>query len=191
MQQYANEENRPPEVRLELPQPTIGLSFEEQLVEIHKVAKQAFGMTSSWVVFYREILGPDGFVARSFSTRMERERFDLTSAHGSLLQMLTDLRETDTSKVSKEEPERMITLRVPSSVHSQLVSESNALNLSVNKLCLSKILMPIDGKYVPKCEGRRRGRAPGPQLPKKTTPKEEDHVEGYGKVADQMQDENP
>jgi hypothetical protein len=61
----------------------------------------------------------------------------------------------------------MITIRLPKSLHDSLKEEADELNLSINKLCISKLLQRIESRYVPIQQGRRRGRRPGPQGPRK------------------------
>ena len=73
------------------------------------------------------------------------------------------------NKVSVSAPERKITIRLPKSLHDSLRIESEALKLSINKLCISKLLQRIESRFVPVQQGRRRGRRPGPQGPRKKT----------------------
>jgi hypothetical protein len=60
----------------------------------------------------------------------------------------------------------MITIRLPASLHDALKAEADELNLSINKLCISKLLQRIESRYIPIQQGRRRGRKPGPQGPR-------------------------
>ena len=61
----------------------------------------------------------------------------------------------------------MITIRLPKSLHDTLRTEADDMNLSINKLCISKLLQRIESRFVPVQQGRRRGRRPGPQGPRK------------------------
>ena len=81
--------------------------------------------------------------------------------------MVAAVRSQDTSKGDSVEPERMITIRIPKSLHDALRVESDELNLSINNLCVSKFIQSIDPRFVPEQTGRRRGRRPGPQGPRR------------------------
>ena len=61
----------------------------------------------------------------------------------------------------------MITVRLPKSLHEYLRVQAEENNLSINKLCISKLLQTVDEKMVPEERGGRRGRRPGPQGPRK------------------------
>ena len=86
-----------------------------------------------------------------------------------LQEMVAAVRSQDSSKGDSAEPERMITIRLPKSLHDSLRIEADDLNLSINKLCISKLLQRIESRFVPVQQGRRRGRRPGPQGPRKKT----------------------
>lgn len=64
--------------------------------------------------------------------------------------MLAKLRErgTDTSNTSKE-PTRVITVRMPKSLHEALRAEAHDRHTSMNKLCISKLLQVVDDTLVP------------------------------------------
>jgi len=108
------------------------------------LAEEAFAKTGSWVIFFREVLGVDGVVHRLFPDAEERNRFICSEQHATLQEMLAAIRSQDSSKSDAAEPERMITIRIPRSLHDLLKCESEA-------------------RFIPEQQGRRRGRRPGPQ----------------------------
>ncbi len=57
----------------------------------------------------------------------------------------------------------MITVRLPVSMHEAMKLESAEVGLSINKLCITKLLQKLDPKFAPQEPGKRRGRKPGPQ----------------------------
>ena len=131
--------------------------------EILRIAQDAFSKTGNWVAFYREILGSTGIVRQFYPETDERRKFESTETFAELQEMLAALRSHDPSKSDAAEPERMITIRIPKSLHDALKDESEEMTLSINKLCISKLLQHIDSRFVPIQQGRRRGRTPGPQ----------------------------
>jgi predicted HicB family RNase H-like nuclease len=135
--------------------------------EVIRLAQEAFAQTGNWVVFYRELLGVGGVVRRLFPDLEELRLFEQSAEFAELQEMVAAMRSQDGSKADATEPERMITIRLPKSLHDTLKAESEESNLSINKLCISKLLQPIEGRFIPIQQGRRRGRKPGPQGPRK------------------------
>ena len=135
--------------------------------EVLRLAQEAFAKTGNWVVFYRDLLGPEGLVRRLYPEPESLREFEGSREFAELQEMVAALRSQDPSKGDATEPERMITIRLPKSLHDSLKEEADEMNLSINKLCISKLLQRIESRYVPIQQGRRRGRRPGPQGPRK------------------------
>jgi hypothetical protein len=154
-------------VRLNIAAPNCELPLEQRGQEVLRLAQAAFAQTGTWVVFYREMLGTDGVVRQLYSTPEEMRCFEDSSEFAELQEMVAAMRSQDASKGDATEPERMITIRLPKSLHDALRIESEEMNLSINKLCISKLLQRIESRFIPIQQGRRRGRRPGPQGPRK------------------------
>lgn len=152
---------------LRISEPNIDLPLELRGREVLRLAHEAFAATGNWVVFYKAMLGTDGVVRRLFTTSDQMRAFEASAEFAELQEMVAALRSQDTSKGDSAEPERMITIRLPASLHDALKRESEELNLSINKLCISKLLQRIESRFVPIQQGRRRGRRPGPQGPRR------------------------
>ena len=148
---------------LSLPALNVSDSYEGRCRQALLLAEEAFAKTGSWVVFFREVLGVDGVVARLFADPDDFKRFIAGPEFETLHEMLAAIRSQDQSKSDAVEPERMITIRIPRSLHESLQVESKACELSINKLAISKLLWPANPRFVPEQQGRRRGRRPGPQ----------------------------
>ena len=153
--------------RLQLSPISTQLPVEQRPREVLRIAQEAFSKTGSWVVFYREMLGLDGVVRQLFRDADEMRYFEGTPEFVELQEMIAAIRSQDSSKGDSAEPERMITIRLPKSLHDALRIEADDMKLSINKLCISKLLQRIESRYVPVQQGRRRGRRPGPQGPRK------------------------
>jgi len=126
-----------------------GMITAEKQNEIKRVADRLFAQEPDWVAFYREILGTQGVVRHTFSTREALAAFEKTEAYQDILDMLTRLRERGASTVESTEPTRVITVRLPKSLHEALRAEAHDHRTSMNKLCISKLLPFIDGENVP------------------------------------------
>ncbi|MEM8669692.1 MAG: hypothetical protein AAGG48_19355 [Planctomycetota bacterium] len=149
--------------RMALSVPNATLPLEQRGREVLRLAEEAFAKTGSWVAFYREMLGADGVVRQLFPTSEEMRHFESSREWCELQEMVAAIRSQDVSKGDSVEPERMITIRLPKSLHDALRIEADEMNLSINKLCISKLLQRVESRFIPIQQGRRRGRRPGPQ----------------------------
>ena len=121
-------------------------------------------MTGSWVVFYRTMLAPGGIVDQIFDTKEARRYFETTAEFAELLEMVTAIRSQDDSSTNAHEPSRVITVRMPRSMHEATIREAEELELSINAYCLTKLLQAANPRFTPLESGKRRGRRPGPQV---------------------------
>ncbi len=117
--------------------------------EVFRKAYQLFTRKPDWVTFFREILGVNGVVRRVYATRQEIVEFEATKAYSSIQQMLSKLREGSSLSPETGEPNRVITVRLPKSLHDLLREEAYEHRTSMNKLCISKLLQIIDKEFVP------------------------------------------
>ncbi|TWU15560.1 hypothetical protein [Allorhodopirellula heiligendammensis] len=138
--------------------------MEHRPAQVLRLAEEAFAMTGSWVVFYRTLLAPGGVVDQLYETPEARRYFETTREFAELLEMVTAIRSQDDSSSGTHEPTRMITIRVPRSLHAATIRESEELELSINAYCVTKLLQPANPRFTPLELGKRRGRRPGPQL---------------------------
>lgn len=117
--------------------------------EIKQEAERLYSLKPDWVTFYREILGLHGVVRHCFPTREEIETFEQSDAYQDILQMLAQLRQQGSAPAEDSEPTRVITVRLPKSMHETLRIEAFEHRTSMNKLCISKLLQYVDGDNVP------------------------------------------
>jgi predicted HicB family RNase H-like nuclease len=122
---------------------------DEKQAEVKHTADLLYAQDPDWVTFYREILGLRGIVRRVFPAREALADFEQTDAYQEVLQMLTRLREQGPMAMDPEEPTRVITVRLPKSLHETLRAEAHEHRTSMNKLCISKLLQFIDNERVP------------------------------------------
>ena len=101
------------------------------------------------MTFYREILGINGIIRRNYPDAQALADFEKTDEYGEIQQMLAKLREKGRTQVSDQEPTRVITVRMPKSLHESLRVEAHERHTSMNKLCISKLLQMIDNQLVP------------------------------------------
>jgi predicted HicB family RNase H-like nuclease len=109
-----------------------------------RIAAEMFQQQPDWIAFFREVLGVDGLVRRLFPTQEEMAEFEQTAQYAEIQQMLAKLRERSASMPEGREPTRVITVRLPKSLHEALKNEAHDRNTSMNQLCISKLLQVIE-----------------------------------------------
>lgn len=129
--------------------PTIIPMNGDRKQETYRVANEMYAHNPDWVTFFREILGVDGIVKRMFSTPEEMANFETSPEYAEIQQMLAKLREKSGSEEEGREPTRVITVRMPKSLHESLRQEAHSRRTSMNKLCISKLLQVISEDLIP------------------------------------------
>lgn len=107
-------------------------------------ATELFRLLVPWDEFFREILGVDGLVSQL--TPEARRAFEFSDDFATIHAMLYQLRQRASEN---GQPQRVITVRLPSSLHESLRHEAHDKHTSMNKLCISKLLQPITDDLVP------------------------------------------
>jgi predicted HicB family RNase H-like nuclease len=121
----------------------------EQQTEVKRTVKQLYDQGPDWVTFYREVFGLRGVVRQAFPSRDSLAAFEQTEVYHDIQHLLAKLRRQGPVAVDEEEPTRVITVRLPKSLHEALRVEAHEYQTSMNKLCISKLLQFIDGDKVP------------------------------------------
>jgi len=112
-----------------------------------EVANHLFQQEPDWVTFFREVLGIEGLIRKAFPTAEEMAEFEQSEESEAIQQMLSKLRERSAPASNGEqdkEPTRVITVRLPKSLHESLRAQAHERRTSMNKLCISKLLQFVD-----------------------------------------------
>lgn len=149
---------------------------------VFETATELFGVAPTWTAFYRETIGGGGVARALFADSDEAREYECSDEHAKVLEMLTVLRSRDLPENDPHEQQRMITVRIPKSLHDAICDEANELAVSVNKLCISRLLQKVDPTMIPSSSQKRRGRRPGSASTKavssqESSPQEESEVE--------------
>jgi hypothetical protein len=146
---------------------------------IRLAAEAIYAQDPDWVEFYREVLGLEGIVRRNFPTLHALSRFEETETYRQVQQMLKNLRarrlpkpadedeereQREKAKMREDEPTKVITVRIPQSMHEALSVEAHEHRTSVNKLCISKLLQFIDRDLVPSHISQASDKATGGRI---------------------------
>ncbi|MCG8583433.1 MAG: toxin-antitoxin system HicB family antitoxin [Pirellulales bacterium] len=116
--------------------------------QVYKVAHELYSKDPDWVTFFREVLGLEGAARRTYPEASSLAEFEKTEEYCEIQQMLAKLRERN-GPGSTTEPTRVITVRLPQSLHEALRTEAHEKKTSMNKLCISKLLQTVDADLIP------------------------------------------
>ncbi|MCO6456272.1 MAG: toxin-antitoxin system HicB family antitoxin [Pirellulaceae bacterium] len=134
--------------------------------EAYRVAAELYRQDPHWLVFMREMLGVGGVVRRLFPTEEGLRAFEETPEYQEIRQMLARLRARPDGDLTHDEPMRMITVRLPKSLHEVLKAEAHQKQLSMNKLCIAKLIQILELEETEEleelCREERRLRQSGP-----------------------------
>ena len=117
--------------------------------ELYRVAYHLYCQKPDWGTFFREILGLNGLIRRTYPTADALAEFERGATYQQIQQLLKNLREQRREGPATEEPTRVVTVRLPKSLHEALRVEAHEHRTSMNKLCISKLLQFIDRQFVP------------------------------------------
>ena len=124
-----------------------------------QVAERLHAMNPEWVVFFREVLGVEGIVRRTFSDPEALMRFECSPQYARIREMLDGLRARQSDQASAREAQRVVTVRMPRSLHETLKSEADEMRVSVNTLCISKLMKLLDEQERRDMAGKRADAA--------------------------------
>ncbi|MCR4411284.1 MAG: hypothetical protein NUV77_02530 [Thermoguttaceae bacterium] len=116
---------------------------------IYREAESLLARNPNWVTFYRETFGPTGIVRRTFKSPEALARFERTETCAKIQQMLAGLRRKSADRAPAHDHTKIITVRIPRSIHDALRREAYDYQTSMNKLCISKLLRLIDPELIP------------------------------------------
>ncbi len=136
--------------------------------EIKFAAEKLHADKVDWTVFYREILSLRGVIRRHFPTKRAMAKFEQSETYREIQRMLAELRKRTNAKKlpvpheaahESNEETRVITVRIPRSMHEALQIEAYEHRTSMNKLCISKLLQHIENDHVPGAFGEEKAEA--------------------------------
>ena len=124
------------------------VAHEDRKHTAQRIANEMFHQQPDWITFFREVLGVDGLLRKLFASPEELAAFEKTSEYAEIQLLLARLRERTGAAADGKEPTRVITVRLPKSLHEALKTEAHDRKTSMNQLCISKLLQVIDAELV-------------------------------------------
>ncbi len=132
--------------------------------EAYRIALALCQQDPDWVTFFREILGIGGVVRRLFPEDKDLLEFEETNEHAEIQAMLAQLRQRS-NRGETQEPTRVITVRLPQSLHEALQAQAHLHQTSMNKLCISKLLQVIEDEFTGQTRDRLEEMKPAVPMP--------------------------
>lgn len=122
------------------------LASQDPANAVLQVAERLYSMDPEWVVFFREVLGVDGIVRRTFRDPDALIHFECSPQYARIREMLDALRSRESERPSDREAQRVVTVRMPRSLHETLKAEAEQHRVSINTLCISKLMKLLDAQ---------------------------------------------
>jgi predicted HicB family RNase H-like nuclease len=121
----------------------------EKRQEVLRSANDIYSKNAPWGNFYREVFGVGGIVRTAFPNPDSLAEFEQSEEFQHIQKMLAQLREKEGEAADDgKEPTRVITVRLPKSLHEALRAEAYDRQTSMNKLCITKLLQVIEDELV-------------------------------------------
>jgi len=124
------------------------VGHEDRKGTAQRIANEMFHQQPDWITFFREVLGVDGLLRKLFVNPEELAAFEKTEEYNEIQLMLAKLRDKSGAAADGREPTRVITVRLPKSLHESLRAEAHDRKTSMNQLCISKLLQVIDAELI-------------------------------------------
>jgi len=145
-------------------------AMDRRARQVLRFAEALFEKNPDWVTFFREILGVNGVVSKLYPKVEDMDEFERSEANTRVQYLITRLRERPDEGQNRV-PQRMITVRLPAPLHAALVAEADKRRVSMNSLCISKLLQMIDDEHVPGVAANSQGDSPTETEPVSPKPK--------------------
>lgn len=116
--------------------------------EVKEAVERLFATKPDWMTFYRQVIGLNGLVRKAFPSFETMAVFEQTETYREIHRMLAELRKQPPPKDVVEDT-KVITIRIPQSLHEFLRIEAFEHHTTMNKLCISKLVQFIDTEHVP------------------------------------------
>ncbi|MFM8706508.1 MAG: hypothetical protein ACKOHK_00025, partial [Planctomycetia bacterium] len=112
-----------------MPASTLEPGTDHAAAAVLGVAERLHAVRPEWVTFFREVLGVDGIVRRTFNTPEALVRFECSPQYARIREMLDDLRDRERERPAERDAQRVVTVRMPSSLHETLKAEAEDLKV--------------------------------------------------------------
>ena len=136
--------------------------FTGRCQNVLQVARDLHQRRPDWITFFRETLGVNGAARSVFPDQEHFVRFEQSPEYAEIQSMVTGLRNAKI-RGGKDEATRVITVRLPESLHEALKAEASDHHTSMNRLCISKLLQVLSEAETEPPKGANSRTTPQPQ----------------------------
>jgi HicB family len=113
--------------------------------QVLKFAEQRAKKAADWIELHNALFGIDGEATRLFPTEADRTAFCRTPEYKSLLALMDELPAPRAREFGEllTTANGAISVRLPRTIHAALLAEAKAEGVSLNQLCLSKLVAQL------------------------------------------------
>src|SRR2546423_9565226 len=113
--------------------------------QVLEFAEQRAATATDWMELSNALFSPNGKATVAFATQAERTAFCKTQEYKQILALLDQLPTPAVKEIIDltATANGAISVRLPRSVHAALLAEARAEGVSLNQLCLSKLVAQL------------------------------------------------
>ena len=113
--------------------------------EALKFAQQRAAHSANWIELHNALFGIGGKATELFRTESERTAFSRTEQYKQILALMDTLSPPATKEFGEllASANGAISVRLPRTVHAALLAEAKSEGISLNQLCLSKLVAQL------------------------------------------------
>lgn len=113
--------------------------------EVLEFAEQRAGAVTDWLELSNALFGLDGKATLAFSTEAQRTAFSKTQEYKRILALMNGLPTPAVKEIIDltASANGAISVRLPRSIHAALLTEARAEGVSLNQLCVSKLVAQL------------------------------------------------
>jgi hypothetical protein len=125
--------------------PTINSRIAAKAREVLEFAEERARAAADWMELSNALFAPDGKATQAFPSPAERTAFGKTAEYKQILALLDRLPTPAVKEVLDltASANGAISVRLPRSVHAALLAEAKAEGVSLNQLCVSKLVAQL------------------------------------------------
>jgi hypothetical protein len=125
--------------------PKVSRTIVARAREVLAFAERRAGEVADWLTLSNELFGIAGKATLAFSTAADRAAFGKTAEHKRILALMDALPTPAVKEVLDltATANGAISVRLPRSVHAALLAEAQAEGVSLNQLCVSKLVAQL------------------------------------------------
>jgi predicted HicB family RNase H-like nuclease len=125
--------------------PKVSKSTTAKARQVLEFAQSRVQTAQDWLELHFAVFGADGKAMQLFPTEAERSAFLQTEEYKRFLALLDTLPRPQKSEIRElvSSANGAISVRLPRSVHAALLAEAKAEGVSLNQLCVAKLVAQL------------------------------------------------